>query len=210
MKLKINNLLSPVVDETPKLSAIYPDGEFSSQKFISVVVSLDGKTVLKKKFKGDRRALLPLEFMMEPMKKYDVTATSVTESGKKYTAETTFSTGRLGGDWVGRWITASDVRRPDEALAAVYLRREFSAKAAPRRAMLYISGLGYFEARINGKKVGDDFLSTPFTSYDKHILYRAFDVTEMINAGENAIGVILGNGFYNCFTEPSSTATDPP
>ncbi|MBO4429644.1 MAG: alpha-L-rhamnosidase N-terminal domain-containing protein, partial [Clostridia bacterium] len=210
MKLRINNLNAPVIDEMPKLSAIYPDGEFSSQKRLSVVVSRGGKTVFKKTFRGDARVLIPLVFDMEPMKKYDVKATSETVSGKKYTAETTFSTGSLGGDPVGRWITASDVRRTDEALAAVYLRREFSAKAKPRRAMLYISGLGYFEAHINGEKVGDDFLSTPYTSYDKHILYRAFDVTEMINAGDNAIGVILGNGFYNCFTEDAwQTRTAP-
>ena len=210
MKLIINNLMSPVIDETPKLSAIYPDGEYSSQKRLSVVVSHDGKTVFKKTFRGDGRVLLPLEFDMEPMKKYDVSATSETDGGKKYTATTYFQTGNLGGDWLGRWITASNVRRPDEALAAVYLRREFSAKETPRRVMLYISGLGYFEARINGKKVGDDFLSTPYTSYDKHILYRAFDVTEMIKRGENAIGVILGNGFYNCFTEDAwQTRTAP-
>ena len=210
MKLRINNLTSPVVDETPKLSVVYPDGEYSAQKRLYISVSRGGKTVYEKEISGDGRVLVPLVFDMEPMTRYDVTATSVTESGKTYTAETTFSTGNLGGDWLGKWITASDVRRPDETLAAVYLRREFSAKEKPRRAMLYISGLGYFEARINGEKVGDDFLSTPPTSFDKHILYRAFDVTEMIGAGDNAIGVILGNGFYNCFTvDPWQTRTAP-
>ena len=210
MKLKINNLTSPVIDEKPKISVVYPSGEFSSQRSLDVTVSDGEKAVFKKKFDGDGRVLLPLDIELEPMKKYDVTATSVTEDGKVYTAKTYFSTGNLGGEWAGRWITASDVRRPDEALAAVYLRREFSSKEAPRRAMLYISGLGYFEAHINGKKVGDDFLSTPFTSYDKHILYRAFDVTEMINKGMNAIGVILGNGFYNCFTlDPWQSRTAP-
>lgn len=210
MKLKINNLTSPVIDETPKLSVVYPDGEFSSQKTLCVTVKDGDAVVFDKRFDGDARALLPLSFDMKPMKNYSVEATSVTESGKKYTSKTTFSTGNLGGDWLGKWITASDVRRPDETLAAVYLRREFQVKEKPRRAMLYISGLGYFEARINGEKVGDDYLSTPYTSFDKHILYRAFDVTEMINAGSNAIGVILGNGFYNCFTiDPWQTATAP-
>ena len=200
MKLKINNMYSPVIDSTPKLSLIYPDGEFSPQKSCRVSVTLDGETVFEKELTGDRRAFIPLDFDMLPRRKYGVYAVSTTESGDRYAAETTFGTGMLGESWAARWITAENCRRRDEALGAVYLRRGFSVKGRPKRAVLYISGLGYFEAHINGKKVGDDFLSTLYTSYDKRILYRAFDVTGMIDDGDNAIGVILGNGFYNCFT----------
>ncbi|MBQ9510916.1 MAG: family 78 glycoside hydrolase catalytic domain [Clostridia bacterium] len=210
MKLKLNNMTSPVLDSTPKLSIIYPDDEYSAQEKCFVTVSLDGEKVYENDFTGENRVLIPLEFAYEPCKKYTVFVTSITEKGTEYNAETTFRTGKLGGEWCGRWITADDCRKRDEILGAVYLRREFGVKKTPKSAVLYISGLGYFEARINGKKVGDDFLSTPYTAYDHHILYRVFDVSDMICAGDNAIGVILGNGFYNCFTaDPWQTATAP-
>ncbi|MBO4217427.1 MAG: family 78 glycoside hydrolase catalytic domain [Clostridia bacterium] len=200
MKLKINGLNSPAVDTEAKLSIIYPDGEFSSQKSCRVSVS-DGKnTVFEKEFSGDGRSLLPLRFDMRKCTEYEVSAASETESGRIYSAKTSFRTGMLGDVWAARWITAENCRRRDEILSAVYLRRGFSVKGKPERAVLYISGLGYFEAHINGSKVGDDLLSTPYTAYDKRILYRVFDVTDMLVTGENAIGVILGNGFYNCIT----------
>ena len=64
-------------------------------------------------------------------------------------------------------------------------------------ARLYISGLGYYEAHINGSKVGDLVLDPGWTNYGKQILYSVYDITDMIRQGDNIIGVILGNGFYN-------------
>ena len=209
MILKINGLDRPTVDTVPKLSLIYPDGEFDAQNRADISVSLDGKAVFEKTVSGFERAYIPLEFDMLPNKVYDVSAVSKTDGGKTYEAKTHFSTGKLGGAWSARWITASDARRPDNVLGAVYLRRDFEIKSV-RRATLFIAGLGYFEAHINGQKVGDDFLSTPYTAYDKRVTYRAFDVTNMLVCGKNAVGVILGNGFYNCFTlDAWQTATAP-
>ncbi|MBO4429483.1 MAG: family 78 glycoside hydrolase catalytic domain [Clostridia bacterium] len=209
MKIEVNGLTRPVIDSTPKISLIYPSDEFSAQKSARIVVCFGGYPVFSKDVDSDERACLPLEFDMAPCTEYEIFAVSETLSGKIYEARTSFSTGKLGSPWAGRWITADYAVRRDEVLYAVYLRREFSCDK-PKKATLYVSGLGLFEARINGEKVGDDFLSTPYTAYDKHINYRVFDVTEMILSGENAIGVILGNGFYNCFTvDPWQTATAP-
>ncbi len=77
------------------------------------------------------------------------------------------------------------------------LRREFSAKEGLKRATLYCCGLGYGVYTINGENVTDEVLVTPFTRYDRTVLYNTFDVTRCIRAGKNAIGVHLGNGFYN-------------
>jgi len=65
-----------------------------------------------------------------------------------------------------------------------------------QRATLYISGLGQFEASINGKKVGDHYLDPGWTNYQKEALYIGFDVSNLLIKGQNAIGVSLGNGFY--------------
>ena len=76
------------------------------------------------------------------------------------------------------------------------LRKTFSAKKPLKKATLFISGLGHFELHLNGKKVGDHFLDPGWTKYDQQALYVPFDVTNEIKSGRNAIGVLLGNGFY--------------
>ncbi|MCX2484401.1 family 78 glycoside hydrolase catalytic domain [Pedobacter sp. MR2016-24] len=75
-------------------------------------------------------------------------------------------------------------------------RKSFKVDKQVKNAVAYISGLGQFEMHINGQKTGDHFLSPGWTKYDKEALYVAFDVTSQLKKGENAIGVLLGNGFY--------------
>ncbi len=76
-------------------------------------------------------------------------------------------------------------------------RKGFQVTKKIKNASLFITGLGHYEASLNGKKVGDAFLTPGWTNYDKTILYNTFDVTGYLQKGDNAIGVIVGNGFYN-------------
>lgn len=105
-------------------------------------------------------------------------------------------------DWLGKWI-CQDKQLPqkDEDFylenPAPLLRKSFKAKGRIKKARAYISGLGYYELRINGSKVGDHVLDPGWTSYAKRVLYSTYDVTDMIKRGENAVGVMLGNGWYN-------------
>jgi alpha-L-rhamnosidase len=82
-------------------------------------------------------------------------------------------------------------------LPACMLRKEFRLAGLPRRATLYVSGLGYSESYVNGQKVGNDVLAPALSDYDKRVFYLTYDVTKLLHAGSNAIGVLLGNGrFY--------------
>ena len=104
-------------------------------------------------------------------------------------------------DWSGQWIGLDkampwDIEDVHSQLSSRYLRTEFKVEKEVERATLYISGLGMYEAYINGKKVGDQVLAPAPTDYRKTVLYNAFDVTSML-AADNAIGVVLGNGWYN-------------
>jgi hypothetical protein len=76
-------------------------------------------------------------------------------------------------------------------------RKTFTADKEIANATAYISGLGQYECSINGQKVGNSFLAPGWTDYNKRVLYNTYDVTALIKKGENAIGVIAGNGFYN-------------
>lgn len=76
-------------------------------------------------------------------------------------------------------------------------RKSFDVTRTIKEATLYITGLGHYEARINGNPAGNGFLTPGWTNYDKTILYNIYDVTGLLTQGENAIGVMVGNGFYN-------------
>jgi alpha-L-rhamnosidase len=85
---------------------------------------------------------------------------------------------------------------PQKAPSPLF-RKTFDVAKPLARATATICGLGYYELRLNGGKVGERVLDPVFTRYDKRVLYATHDVTAQVVQGKNAVGVMLGNGFYN-------------
>ncbi len=85
------------------------------------------------------------------------------------------------------------VQRPVTPL----FRKDFKVSKKVANALIFISGLGQYELHINGKKISDEFLTPGWTYYEKTCLYNTYNVTSNLQTGLNAIGVIVGNGFYN-------------
>lgn len=85
----------------------------------------------------------------------------------------------------------------DDAPAAILLRKSFDAPRTVKRATAYVCGLGHYELHLNGRKVGNRLLEPAWTNYRKTCLYSTYDVTDRIQAGPNALGLLLGNGMYN-------------
>lgn len=83
-----------------------------------------------------------------------------------------------------------------EPLPAPMFRREISLAAAPVRAITYVSALGNYELFINGKRVGDRVLAPEWTDYSQRVQYQAYDVTELLRSGKNALGAVVGDGWY--------------
>jgi alpha-L-rhamnosidase len=81
--------------------------------------------------------------------------------------------------------------------SSMALRKDFSINKGLVRAAIFISGMSEFELSVNGQKVGEDLLTPGWTDYKKTILYSTYDITDKLKAGNNAIGIILGNGMYN-------------
>lgn len=131
-------------------------------------------------------------------------------------------------DWKAHWIGApwqgeEHLKRPDYpgqkfddfGTEAPMLSKSFRIEKTVKKAVAFVTGLGYFEFYVNGKKAGDDVLVPNITNYDKRpalgsmsipvpdnfkeykVMYLAYDISGMLIKGENAIGAILGNGFYN-------------
>ena len=83
------------------------------------------------------------------------------------------------------------------ASRSILLRDEFDLPKKIADATVYVCGLGHYELSVNGTKVGDGEFTPLWSDYDKTVYYNTYDVTPLVRVGENAIGVLLGNGFYN-------------
>jgi len=105
-------------------------------------------------------------------------------------------------EWNASWIgNGKPEPEKDEdfymEIPAPLFRKSFFIEGTVKKARLYISGLGYYEAYLNGVKIGDHVLDPGWTNYKKEVLYATYDITSNLRDGENAIGVLLGNGWYN-------------
>jgi alpha-L-rhamnosidase len=99
-------------------------------------------------------------------------------------------------NWQADWITPDwdkDISLPQPC---PLLRREFDVRPGLTRARLYVTALGVYEVQLNGATVGDHVLAPGWTSYHHRLCYQTFDVAEMLHEGRNAIGAILGDGWY--------------
>jgi len=139
-------------------------------------------------------------------------AGSPLQSGKKYTWQVRVwdNTGKASAwshpgsfqvaflktsDWKAKWIGPGY----DEDLIwrpSPLIRKQFSVTKKVASATAYITAHGMYEAHINGKRLGDAYLTPGWTAYKKRLQYQVYDVTAMLKTGPNAIGVMLGNGWY--------------
>lgn len=99
-------------------------------------------------------------------------------------------------DWSAQFVTPDWKEDKTQAQPAPLLRRTFVVHEGMLSARLYVTALGVYEARINGQAVGDQLLAPGWTSYPSRVLYQTFDVTELLRTGNNALGALLGNGWY--------------
>lgn len=142
-----------------------------------------------------------------------------TQDGKEsaWSEPANFKSGLFSeSDWAGaKWIGYKDLQTAKRLVPGVHgngnqlgdkcvdrpvvplFRNEFEVSGNLESATLYISGLGQYEASINGEKVGNSFLTPGWTNYDQTVFYNIYDVTPMLNPGKNVVGAIVGNGFYN-------------
>lgn len=95
------------------------------------------------------------------------------------------------GDWRAKWIGL------DAGNAMPIFRKQFTIEKPIERAEVHICGLGQYELRLNGSKVGDYVLDPGWTDYRKSCLYTTYDLTHSLKQGNNALGLMLGNGMFH-------------
>jgi len=125
----------------------------------------------------------------------------------------TFELGLLhAGDWTAKWIQSPTVGGPYTSPPAAYLRKQFSIDQPIKSARFYVTALGIYECELNGQRVGDAVFAPGRTEYLKRVPYDVYDVTHLVQTGENALGAILGDGWYcgHLHSDPRQTYGDRP
>jgi len=113
----------------------------------------------------------------------------------KWSETATWEMGLLSqSDWKAKWIEMKgDTNRFS---TSPHFRKDFTAGKNIQKAEVYVTSHGFYELHINGKKAGDQVFTPGWTSYGKRLQYQVYDVTSQVIKGNNAIGVVLGDGWY--------------
>ena len=112
-----------------------------------------------------------------------------------WSKEASFSTGYFNtNDWKAQWIMPGFEEAQNRP--SPLFRKQFNAVKKIKSAVVFITSHGMYEASINGKRVGDAYLTPGWTSYNKRLQYQRYDVTNLVSTGQNVVGVTLGNGWY--------------
>ncbi len=114
-------------------------------------------------------------------------------------------------EWKAQWIEPTVQPFPvTDNSPAFMLRKNFSLKNKIASATAYVTSHGFYELSLNGKKVGDEVLTPGWTVYQKRLQYQTYDVTSYLNQGENAVGAMLGEGWYRSQITRKRTVNNAP
>jgi alpha-L-rhamnosidase len=99
-------------------------------------------------------------------------------------------------NWRAEWITPAWEEEKTTSQPSPLLRTEFTVDSKVSSARLYVTSLGLYHVELNGARVGDWLFTPGWTSYSKHLPYQTYDVTHLLHDGVNALGAMLGDGWY--------------
>ncbi|WEA03277.1 alpha-L-rhamnosidase [Mucilaginibacter sp. SJ] len=206
--LKSEYLVNPIgIDNAhPRLSWLMNDkaqgaAQSAYQLFVgtdSVAVSTSkGSSWTTSKIASSNNLAIYSGQQLKPFTKYFWLVQLWDRTGKKLapSAINSFETGMMGmQNWKGSWISDN---KGIAVNPAPYFRNTFKVIKQVRSARAYIAVAGLYELYINGKKIGNHRLDPMYTRFDRRTLYVSYDVTAQLQSGKNAVGVLLGNGWYN-------------
>ncbi|HET8845129.1 MAG TPA: family 78 glycoside hydrolase catalytic domain, partial [Ktedonobacteraceae bacterium] len=99
-------------------------------------------------------------------------------------------------DWHAQWIEPNWEEDPDRSNPCPHLRTTFILRESIVSARLYVTAHGLYDVSLNGQRVSDAYFTPGYTSYHHRLQYQVYDVGALVQVGENALGVILGDGWY--------------
>ncbi len=195
--LKCESLINPIgIDvKKPRLSWT-SDGAVKQTAYRIVAVS-DNKTIWDSgKIELDSMSFISSS-MLGSRQRMIWQVTLWDENDKEgETVSAFFETGLLSAtDWKAKWITGNYSPKKKLRYPVDCFKKEFTALFV-EKARLYITACGLYEAKLNGKRVGNFVFAPGYTDYNKRIQYQTYDVTELVKSGSNELTVELADGWY--------------
>ena len=194
-QIKINGIHEPVGFRLDSIDVSWKVTETESKKAaackLEIVKACEPDRVLAAKegadldFTGEA-----MDVKLEPRTEYIARVCVQGDAGDSACAESCFETGKMDEAWQAEWIAPA---KDDECHP--FMEKSFTVKPGLRKARLYATGVGLFEAYINGRKLGEEYLLPGVTDYEKRIQVITFPVCDL-KEGENELGFFLGNGWF--------------
>ena len=205
--LQCEYLVNPLGIDTPspRLSWLLDDNRYGAiQNAYRIIVGTDSAAVARgqgnswdtQKMSSDKMLVEYQGDALQPFTRYYWQVRLWDKDNVEQTSDVaSFETGMMSRkNWQGAWISdGNDI----DLRPAPYFRKEFQMSKKVKSARVYIVAAGLYELYINGNKVGDHRLDPTYTRFDRRNLYVTYDVTDYLQTGDNAVGVLLGNGWYN-------------
>lgn len=128
---------------------------------------------------------------------YRVQAWDSAGRGSDWSESAFFETGLMDAkEWQAEWISAPIAQFPQDSEVCPQLRTFVEVAGQVSTARIYVSALGLYELQLNGQRVSGHYFTPGWTSYGKRLQYQTYDVTDLLEEGTNALGALLGNGWY--------------
>ncbi|MGM0879899.1 MAG: family 78 glycoside hydrolase catalytic domain [Bacillota bacterium] len=128
---------------------------------------------------------------------YRVQAWDRAGKGSDWSESAFFETGLMDAkEWQAEWISAPIAQFPQDSEVCPQLRTFVEVTGQVSAARIYVTALGLYELQLNGRRVSGHYFTPGWTSYGKRLQYQTYDVTDLLEEGTNALGALLGNGWY--------------
>ncbi|MBQ7394241.1 MAG: family 78 glycoside hydrolase catalytic domain [Lentisphaeria bacterium] len=131
---------------------------------------------------------------LAPRTAYTWQVTATDDAGNTASGKARFETGMMDTPWKAKWIAGTMAQT--NCLPVQDTSKTFTLEDVPANARLYISALGLYEAEINGKPVTEDCLTPGWTDYYCRVQYQVYDVSSLLQKGENVLKISLAEGWY--------------
>lgn len=194
--IKINGSSNPIGFSYPKIKCSWKvvDTANKSQLRAKIMVAKDvGFTEQIFETEGELLSSIGtlIDIKPEPYTRYYVRIEVWGKEGDHtVSAPAFFETGKMDDPWRAEFISTKE----EDKFHPIFIKN-FSRPSGIKRACIYLTGLGLYEAYLNGKKIGDDFLAPFINDYRTRVQYQTYDITELLE-DDNRIEILCGNGFY--------------
>ena len=195
-EIRVNGIREPLGFQLPHISISWKVEETASarpvRERLCVAADPDFSQILFEKENEKLQSIgEPVSLQLLPRARYYVRVEARGDAGDETAGTSWFETGKMDEPWQAKWIgaAAEDAFHP-------LLFRDFPVGQAAASARLYITGLGLYEAYINGQKAGVDLLAPFCNDYNEQVQAQTYDVTGLLKCGDNRLEIALGNGWY--------------